>query len=69
MDDENKWISGVEIKAEFWREFSILCNQYIKKLVDLKLDNIDEDMAISMLGDLTSIYGRLTESELNEPNN
>lgn len=47
-----------EIKSDFWREFSALCNKHIRRAPEHLRDHAE-----MMLGESTSIYGRDTKAE------
>ena len=58
MDSELEQLAALALRNAFWRDFSALCNKYLKACAGLNIDNQE-----SQMGELTSIYGRDTEIE------
>ena len=58
MDKELEALALLALRNAFYREFSGLCNLYLKAA-----EGLDVDAQELMMGDMTSIYGRDTEAD------
>lgn len=59
MDEELKQLAALALRNAFWRDFSGLVNAYCMAATGLDMYDFETG-----LGDLTSVYGRDTEAEV-----
>lgn len=64
IDDELKQLAALALRNAFWQDFSALVNKYLEAAAELDVTTQE-----SMMGEMTSIYGRSTEAKGAEPVN
>lgn len=64
MDTELKELAALALRNAFWTDFSALVNKYLAAA-----EGLDTDRQEMQMGELTSVYGRDTEAESDEPVN